>query len=594
MWTLLHSSDSPGLVSIQKVFIIYTDGIVQVSTAMHTSILTNRSLWHYVVRRQLYMELIPETTLPLSEMSASSLFLCATRKRRISQAMFSSRPLPCRRVDVHLTTPLGFSIPAPRPNAWLAGSICAPMLIPGGRYFLGIFLGSKQSIVCCWDLHSSLSGDGTIRPSASLTLESVNKSKHVNWAYPPGSSPQDETYNFAIQTEFEDVHVIQLRFPTSDTLSLTVVGVLRHREEFTLKSIVGDWVSLATPLGRAHFRIWDWKTNVIGSHSSWPRCLTPLGRLVITSTAVSPSTDGRTLDVTIKLLAMKPKATHLRPDPTPSRQQHQPPLEGKPETLSTHKLKLLGSSKFPLLKTDATRRMGIYMPPPPNMTSTPALHRLDESLLVLETYSTSSGALPASALFSIASDSHLTCLQSDVGELGGNAIPRAILAEWLPGLWKWQGPRPQDQTINEDRVATSPVAKPFQRIKSFLAQNRRSSSFTSSKLGAVGTKSTSPLGKLPCPAPRPEPQELESTRSLETSSKWTITAKPMGIGSVDPPTAVFSARTYDSDFRGSTLISFCPRSGIWAYQVPMPSVDALPHAPLASGAYVSFALIIFD
>ncbi|KAF8313774.1 hypothetical protein DL93DRAFT_1117044 [Clavulina sp. PMI_390] len=515
-------------------------------------------------------------------MPASSLLLWATRKRRLSQTILKSRPLACRRIDIHLTTPLGSSIP--RTNSYLAGSMYAPMLVPGGRYFLGMFLGPKESIVCCWDLHSLVSGDGVIQPSASLLLESVTRSNCASRAYPPGLSQQDDSYPFAVQIKSGDIYVLRLLFTTYDPPSLTLAVTLRQPDVYKLKSITGDWVSLQSPWGRPHVRMWNWKTNWLGSFPGWRHFLTPLGLLVVSSTNSRSSQDESTFEVTIKSVAMDSE-THPA-----SQQQNE---FSNPQIPPIHKLDALSSSTFPLLKTEATIRPDLYLATPPDMTSTAVLHSLDETMFIFETFSPPAANLPKYTIFSIRPNSSVTCLHSSIGERGGQVIVLAALADWLPGLWKWLGPSPQKQNSKNHRVSPTHMTNAFRKVQ-LLLERKKSASFASSSLQTPNLLPTPLSLELPVLASRIEPQELESTMSLETSNSWSITAKPMGIVSALTPTITFPARTYDGGFRGSELISFCPRSGIWAYQVPMPAMDAFPHAPLASGAYVSFALLIFD
>ncbi|KAF8310868.1 hypothetical protein DL93DRAFT_1565140 [Clavulina sp. PMI_390] len=170
---------------------------LQVSQNLHSSIMSNRSLWFLVVRQLMDTELTSDVALNLSTMSTHELIKCATRKLRISQT-FDYSPASLPRIDRY---DIVLKIPHPNPSGPLSSSphsdhFVTPTfmnisLIPGGKWLVAVCCVDEARYLACWDIHpvtpdtndtnSALSTP--ILPTAFVALDSSGENPRLKLAH---------------------------------------------------------------------------------------------------------------------------------------------------------------------------------------------------------------------------------------------------------------------------------------------------------------------------------------------------------------------------------------------------------------------------
>ncbi|KAF8304797.1 hypothetical protein DL93DRAFT_2172951 [Clavulina sp. PMI_390] len=261
--------------------------IIQTCKEFNAFVTTERYLWQLVVRKQLYDELIPVGSLPLSEMSLPQLFSYATRKSRLFDSMRRNYDgVNCRRIDIHLTLP-----DTPEYFEFSMKYLLSPKLLPGGRYILGLIVGDSTSLICCWDLYIPPIQHGTMLPAATLLLPRAKKLLLSRVLCAPGRSLQDRTFPFAVfkaTGDHSEIAILQLRTSPVAPPTLNISASRKWNHYVTPTSIVGDWVIIQglTEGGESGF-VWNWKSNYVEQLSSSPGCvlLTAWGVLALTGTS---------------------------------------------------------------------------------------------------------------------------------------------------------------------------------------------------------------------------------------------------------------------------------------------------------------------
>ncbi|KAF8309191.1 hypothetical protein DL93DRAFT_2158507 [Clavulina sp. PMI_390] len=266
---------------------------------------TDRYLWQLVVQKQLYNELIPLGSLPLSEMSLFQLFLCATRKSRLFHYIRQNREgVNCRRIDIHLSLPDG-----PEYFEFHIERLHSPKLVPGGRYILGHLAGRSTSLICCWDLHMPPTQNGTMLPAATLLPPRTEESPLHGILPSPGRSLQDGTFPFAAYNKTSEIAIFQLHTPPTSAPTLNIAAIRKWGRYCTPTSIVGDWVIIqGDPQGGEGDFIWNWKIDHVEQLSSAPGCalltswgvLAPIDISLIPEQPEEQDASNETLSLTIR------------------------------------------------------------------------------------------------------------------------------------------------------------------------------------------------------------------------------------------------------------------------------------------------------
>ncbi|KAF8309192.1 hypothetical protein DL93DRAFT_2231073 [Clavulina sp. PMI_390] len=511
----------------------------------YRSIMSNRSLWHLIALKQFRNELIFETSFPLSEMTTHQLFECATRKGRLAHLMKFPEPITCRRVDVHLAIPPEFSH-APQTGS-IMDSLSAPILLRGGRYIVGMLLRSKHPIICCWDLHAALTDNGTMLPAATFTLPFVDTELLSSIVYAPRCSLQDGSFPFGLQDSTGQIHALQFHAPLLGAPHFSHVSTIHQPITFNLESVVGDWIALRQPwqLGQPpESRFWNYKKNIIVSHPSPRYVMMASGRVVAITASIHEN-----VDITFTTLMAGSSASQLEASARPREEDLlQTPVFIHPEP---------GPS---FTATVPRTVQGVSLDPiePSQMDCKPVLFNAEEVLIILEGGRNSPFLINVNKRwsFSIKEPFQIAC----VHETGVPSTNPAGIPEWLPDLWVW--------------------SSPIQSSNNLDAQTAEARS-----------RSLPPDVSMPNLSPTLEPRELILSPSPAPLGSWSVTAEQGRIASIVPPTIQFPARAYDETSHTPHLVGFCPRSGIWAYQLS-PPVNPVP--PTSSQVYVSFALVKFD
>ncbi|KAF8304799.1 hypothetical protein DL93DRAFT_418140 [Clavulina sp. PMI_390] len=520
---------------------------------LNTYLRNSRSLWHMIVQKQLYNELIPNGSLPLSEMTASQLLSCATRKLRFFHSIRQSRDVYCRRIDVHLSISDG-----PEYSHFSVDELQSAKLVPGGRYILGLLKGPGSLLICCWDIYIPPTRHGTLLPVTTLLLPNTGTFSFFMITYAPGRSIQDGTFPFALLkmvAGHSEISVLQLNTSLPQAPYFSLVVTREWGRDMMPSSVVGDWLL------------------------SDPRCamVTPWGiiaLLEVNTTVGQPAEDGNhseTLALTVTPfrvgtnIPMGPTAP-LKTDNLAQDHIVIPEVSHSSLTFPTSRIYSTAGAKYTL-----------------GLVGEQVMHSARESRFFIEDIRWFPPPYKAweQRRFSIDYPFKLSC--SYAATTSRNP---ADITEWHTGLYHWDSPS-RSKLSASGRPRKPAVRRFFSATEKIFRRQ------------AAGFHTPVPQD-TPSPPPVPnggaiiEPQETSLTSSLVDEGDWSADGYQTAYSGYDDlPPIHFSARTYDGrSLIGALQIDFCARSGKWLYIRPTYS-ERRP-LPASSGKCLTLVILKFD
>ncbi|KAF8287001.1 hypothetical protein DL93DRAFT_1236697 [Clavulina sp. PMI_390] len=560
-------------------------GLTRISwtcTTLHTFIMANRSLWRSIVQKQLYNELIPESSLPLSDMSASQLFLCATRKYRLFSAMSGPRDIVCRRIDIHLSLP-----DAPEYSDFLVDQMRSPQLVPGGRYVLSLFKGPSAFLICCWDLYISPTQHGTRLPVTTLLLPGGGTWERPNITYAPGCNLMDGSFPLSLEVPTNhgvEISIIQLITSGSNAPQLSLSVKREWPSGLSLRSLVGEW---AIVLNHADLHtgegdsLWNWKSDRVERLASAPGCslVTPRGAVAIMD--VASAVQGKGPEDGHNALAFAVTSFHVDTiaslEAVVSRRNNTAIQDSLPLQQDLHPTPNIAVSKIYWAEQEERH-------PDPGWISRMMLHRAEETKFFIERDVLISPPPRAweGRIFSIKTPFEVTTtVMTNLPPNSGDIV------DWFTGTCSWNSPHSSGSSpsaaIHEGvvKAAGRQLLSAAKRIVRPLARPREQ-----------GTPSSSLVSES---TPMLEVQEPLQSSSLVGQGCWSVTGSQEAFqGYIDSPKIMFPSRSYDNlDFKRAACKGFCPRSGTWLFWPPFSAAQVGP-LEVASRNYSTLVLLKFD
>lgn len=188
--------------------------ILKASKGLYETVMQNRSLWLFLVRRVLYEERIPETALSLPMMDTPSLVRILTRKSSLVWQVRNGSPVACcRRIDITFDFPMPSTESAIQELAMddlrePYDNLTKPMLLPGGRWIVGISGGKLKWFVSCWDIQAfNTDTSSPLAPAVSYELRAVRD----DILSPPAIqkfeyNDHDSAFNILVETIYPGSH----------------------------------------------------------------------------------------------------------------------------------------------------------------------------------------------------------------------------------------------------------------------------------------------------------------------------------------------------------------------------------------------------